>query len=289
MPMLLIKGSYHILNARPDGDTVHFTPDDMTEWNLVEGPHKVEHNASGRARLRLEAIDALETHYSRTGPEVHQPLKFGHAAQDELLRWLGFTSVTRDANEKVTAATPTSVPGWILTRGAAKDHRCIALAGRGTPPGTSGTQIFVDVPMLKTTVNHHLLATGLAYPTYYRSLFPDLRNELTAAVHQAQAATPAKGLWSDDDTLNGATVTGMSSLTDDTGAVILPKLFRRLVDYLNLGSADLSGFPTFLDHAQDRFWILSTGQHTTGLDAVVEVSNSKVRMTHPSEDLVFED
>ncbi|MFE2561716.1 nuclease [Streptomyces sp. NPDC059352] len=288
MPMLLIKGSYHIIGARPDGDTVHFTPDDITEWDLVGGIHKVEHNA-GRARLRLDAIDALETHYSRTGPEVHQPLNHGHAAQNELLRWLGFTSVTRDAKEKVTAATPTSVPGWILTRGAARDHRCIALAGRGTPPGTSGTQIFVDAPLLRTTVNHHLLAAGLAYPTYYTNLFPDLRNELTAAVHQAQAA-PAKGLWPDDDTLNGATVTGMSSITDDTtGAVILPKLFRRLVDYLNLGDPDLNGFPAFLDQAQDKFWILSTGQLTTGLDVVVEVLDSKVRMTHPSEDLVFAD
>ncbi|WP_405851837.1 hypothetical protein OG361_03795 [Streptomyces sp. NBC_00090] len=37
------------------------------------------------------------------------------------------------------------------------------------------------------------------------------------------------------------------------------------------------------------FWILSTGQPTTGLDLVVEVLDSKVRMTHPSEDLVFED
>ncbi|MFF5523061.1 nuclease [Streptomyces coeruleorubidus] len=289
MPMLLIKGSYQIIGARPDGDTVNFTPDDPTEWDLVGGFYRVEHNTSGKARLRLEAIDALETHYARTGPEVHQPLAHGHAAQEELLRWLGFTSVQRDAKEKVTAATPATVPGWILTRGAAKDRRCIALAGRGTPPGASGTEVFVDAPMLKTTVNHHLLAAGLAYPTYYRSLYADLRTELTAAVHQAQAATPAIGLWADDVTLSGATVTGMSSITKDNGAVILPKLFRRLVDYLNLGDPDLSGFPAFLDQAQDKFWILSTGQSTTGLDAVVEVINSKVRMTHPSEDLVFDE
>lgn len=287
MPLLLIKGSYQVIGARPDGDTVHFTPDDPTEWDLVGGIHRVEHNASGKAWLRLDAIDALETHYSRTGPEVHQPLTYGHAAQDELLSWLGFTNVQRAPDEKVTASTPTSVPGWILTRGAGKDHRCIALAGRGTPPGTSGTEIFVDVPMLKTTVNHHLLPAGLAYPTYYRNLFPDLRDELTAAVHQAQATTPAKGLWPKDVTLSGATVTGMVSVTDHV--VILPKLFRRLVDYLNLGDPDLGGFPAFLDQAQDKFWIRSTGQFTTGLDAVVEVINSKVRMAHPAEDLVFEE
>ena len=67
--------------------------------------------------------------------------------------------------------SPTSVPGWILTRGAASDHRCIALAGRGTPPAASGTQIHVDEALLRTTFNHHVLAVGLAYPTYYTNLF----------------------------------------------------------------------------------------------------------------------
>ncbi|HEY9371147.1 MAG TPA: nuclease, partial [Streptomyces sp.] len=122
------------------------------------------------------------------------------------------------------------MPGWILTRGAASDHRCIALAGRGTPPAASGTEIHVDEALLRTTFNHHVLAVGLAYPTYYTNLFLDLCNELTAAVHQAQAAVPKKGLWADDDILDGASVTSMLSLQNDV--VILPKLFRRLVDYL---------------------------------------------------------
>lgn len=67
--------------------------------------------------------------------------------------------------------------------------------------------------LLRTTANHHLIATG------YRSLFPSLRAELTAAVRQARTA-PAQGLWPSD------TTTGVSSLTDATrrDVVILPKL-----------------------------------------------------------------
>jgi hypothetical protein len=38
----------------------------------------------------------------------------------------------------------------------------------------SGSSFFVDVDALRTTANH-LISTGLAYPTYYRALFPDLR------------------------------------------------------------------------------------------------------------------
>jgi hypothetical protein len=287
MPMLLIKGSYRVKGSQPDGDSVHFTPDDPAEWDLVGGNHPVKRNAAGTAQLRLDAIDALETHYARTGPRQHQPLLFAHAASEELLRWLGFTGIQRTANETVTTSIPDAVPGFILTRGADLHGRCVALAGRGDPPGAGGTGINVDVSLLETTANHHLLATGLAYPTYYRNLFPDLRTALTDAVHQAQAA-PAKGLWPSDVTTTGAKIFGLSSITDDV--VILPKLFRRLVDYLHLGDASLSGFPAFLAQAQDRFFILSTGHSTTGLDAVVEVTNGQtVRMTHPADDLVFDE
>ena len=104
-------------------------------------------------------------------------------------------------------------------------------------------------------------------------------------MHQAQAAVPKKGLWADDDILDGASVTSMLSLQNDV--VILPKLFRRLVDYLYIGDTNLAGFPAFLARAADKLWIISTGHPATGLDVVVEVIDSKVRMAHPAEDLVF--
>jgi hypothetical protein len=82
-------------------------------------------------------------------------------------------------------------------------------------------------------------------------------------------------------------VKGLDSLENDM--VIVPKLFRRLVDYLALGDPALAGFPGFLDQAADRFFILSTGHSTTGLDVVVEFDGTTVRMTHPIEDLVFDE
>ncbi|HEY9370124.1 nuclease [Streptomyces sp.] len=286
MPMLLIKGHYEIVGTQPDGDTIHFQPDDPDEWDLIRGPRRVKRNAAGRGKLRMEAIDALETHYSQTGPEVHQPPPYANAAREELLDWVGFTDVVWGEDRKVASTEPASVPGFILTRGVDPSRRCIAFAGRGAAPAASGTQVLVDIPMLQTTLNHHLIATGLVYPLYYRNLFPDLRNEVTAAVQQAQAA-PAKGVWTVDKTLAGARVTGISSITDSV--VLFPKLFRRLVDYLNLGSPDLAGFPAYLDQEADRFVILSTGHFTTGLDEVVQVSGTTVKMTRPPTDLVFEE
>jgi hypothetical protein len=113
----------------------------------------------------------------------------------------------------VTASTPASVPGFILTRGVDISRRAVAFAGRGEPPAVSGTQVFVDTDLLETTLNYHLIAEGLVYPLYYRSLFLDLRDAITATVEKYRTATPPKGLWAKDATLNGATVTGVTSIT----------------------------------------------------------------------------
>ncbi|MGW3318001.1 thermonuclease family protein [Streptomyces fungicidicus] len=287
MPMLLIKGVYGVVGSQPDGDTVRFTADEPSEWDLVGGGpgRAVEHNAAGRATLRLDAVDALETHYGAN--RVHQPLPFAHAARDELLSWLGFTDVQHRPDETVTGTTPDTVPGFVLTRGADVHGRCIALAGRGTPPGAGGREIDVDATVLRTTVNHHLLTAGLAYPTFYRSLFTSLRTEMSTAATEARDA--GRGLWPSDVTTTGAKITGLSTLTDD--AVLLPKLFRRLVDYLQLGpTVPLACFPAFLAGVGDRFSILSTGERCVGLHHVVEATNGQtVRMTHPPEDLLFAD
>lgn len=285
MTMLQINGSFQVKGTQPDGDTVRFTPADPQEWDLVTSRGRaVKHDALGRAALRLDAIDAPETHY---GPNrVHQPLQFAHAARDELLSWLGFTSVQQGPDETVTAVVPDAVPGFILASGADTHGRCVALAGRGDPGGTSGVDVDVDVDMLRTTANHHLLTAGLVFPTFYRGLFPVLRTELTAAAHQAQTA--GLGLWPNDTTTTGAKVTALSSITDDV--VMLPKLFRRLVDYLQLGTPSLACFPAYLAGVQDRFTILSSGKRCTGLHNVVEISNGQtVRMTQRPEDLVFEE
>ncbi|WP_330300286.1 hypothetical protein [Streptomyces sp. NBC_00503] len=205
---------------------------------------------------------------------------------------MGFTDVQWGADGRVASTVPASVPGFVLTRGADPDNRCIAFACLGAHPAASGTHVNVDAALLQSTLNYHQISSGFTYPLYYQTLFHDLRDALTAAVLQAKAA-PAKGVWAVDQTLNGATVTAMSSITDTGptagGAVLYPKLFRRLVEYLNLGSANLAGFPAFLSQKADKFMVLSTGQFTTGLDAVVDVAGTTVRMTRPPEDLVFQE
>ncbi|MGI5452105.1 nuclease [Streptomyces sp. CA-249302] len=286
MPMLLIRGAYKIVGASPDGDSVRFYPDDPNEWDLLPG-RKVRRNRTGGAQLRLDGIDTLETHYRPPhGPELHQPAPFAGQAAQELLDEIGFQNVQRNDRGIVVAAAPESVPGYVFTRSADVHGRCVAFAGVGPAPATSGTFVRVEVSDLLNTVNHHQLSMGMAYPTYYRQLFVDLREEMTSAAGKAR--DKGMGLWAADATQAGAKIAGLGSLTDT--AVLLPKLFRRLADYLVLGDGDpdLAGFPAYLAQRDDRLLILSSGQWT-GFDTVVDVTGDTVKLTHAPEDLVFDE
>ena len=284
MPLSIVKGEYHIRNSEPDGDSVHFHPTDPDAFRVLRLPAQL--HTDGGVQLRLDAIDALETHYTphaHGAKTMHQPLELAHAAGARLLGLLGFTDVVRDA-ETVTSATPDATPGYILTRFADKYGRPVALAYAGDSPHADLSPVRVDVALLKHSVNYHLISAGMAYPTYYSRLYPDLRRTLTAAVGHARSRRT--GIWADDATTTGAKITTLADLTD--AIVILPKLFRRLVDYLALGagSVSLSGFLDFLAARDDRVIVLSEG-HVTGFDSVVEVRDETVRLTHPPEDLVF--
>lgn len=280
--MLVIAGTYRILGAQPDGDSIRFYPDDVSEWDLVKGPHSVRTNAKGGAQLRLDGIDALETHYAAKGGVLHQPLDLAHDAANALLDWVGFRGVSRTPNETVTDSRPERVRGYIVTRGTDLYGRCVAFAGRGKPPGRSGTSIHFDRAALRRTANYRLAVSGHAFPSFYFRLFPDLRDELTKAVKKAGK----RGIWKVDRTSSGVTIKDLGTLTDK--AVILPKLFRRLVDYiaLNDGGVSLGGFRDYLAARDDRLFILSTG-HWTGFDTIVSVERQRVRLTRRPEDLVF--
>src|SRR4051812_20296896 len=115
MPMLCLAGTFPVLGTEPDGDSLRFRPEDPADWAKVPGPHAVRRNATGGAQLRLDAIDALETHYAPPGGHVlHQPLALAHAAAAELLAWVGFEDVQREG-ETVKSVREDDRPGFILT------------------------------------------------------------------------------------------------------------------------------------------------------------------------------
>src|SRR4029079_11748951 len=121
-----------ILGTQPDGDSVRFYPADVDAFrkrNIA-----AQQNAHGGVQLRLDAGDALETHYTprvHGGKHQHQPLGLAHQAADELLRLLGFSDVQRADSETITAANPQQTEGYLLTRFADKYGRPVSLAYAG--------------------------------------------------------------------------------------------------------------------------------------------------------------
>ncbi|MBD2329783.1 nuclease [Alkalinema sp. FACHB-956] len=286
MPMLLMEGAFSILNAAPDGDSIRFIPDDPSLWQQVRG--HVRPNRSGSAQLRLDAIDSLETHFSVPGVRrrLHQPEQWGNAAADRLLEFLGFDlqTIQRGREQIITAAQPATVPGYILTRFADRNGRAIAFAFAGRSPQPSGDWVKVQADWLPLSVNHHLLAAGLVYPTLYSKLYPDLREALILTAHRARLQ--ALGLWPEDVSCKGFQLESLSTLTQDV--VILPKLFRRLVSYWLTEAADrgTAGIQNSLKAIDDRAIVHSTGERTS-LDRLLEVKHDWVRLTVQPENLVF--
>jgi endonuclease YncB( thermonuclease family) len=284
MPLYLIKGQYRIVHSEPDGDSVHFfpeNPDAFTQLNI-----SAHLGSGGAAQLRLDAIDALETHYTppaHGARTMHQPLELAHAAGARLLDLLGFSNVVRNG-ETVTSATPDATPGYILTRFADKYGRPVSLAYAGATDQADLAPVFTGTDLLHASVNYQLLAEGLVYPTFYSQLYPDLRVDLATAAGNARAAKT--GVWASDATTSGATITTPADLTDQL--VILPKLFRRLAEYFTLGagSVSLDGFAAFMASHNDRLYVISDA-HATGFDNVITVTGQTVHLDKDITDLIF--
>src|SRR3712207_1130859 len=126
MPLTLLRGKFLITGSSPDGDSIRFYPTDASIW--ARAGIRVRANAHGGVQLRLDAIEALETHSPpRSGPVPwRQNTELGNGAAAKLLDLLGFGEVTRGAGEIVTTAIPAVRQGAILTRSADKYGRAVA-------------------------------------------------------------------------------------------------------------------------------------------------------------------
>ena len=286
MPFTLIRGTFRVVGASPDGDSVRFYPDNQDAFLIAR--LRVRTNAHGGAQLRLDAIDALETHYTPTNSRVrwHQPLDLAGAASSALLADLGFGAVQRDPDGNVTAASPAETRGHILTRFADVYGRPVSFVFSGERQRTPDLgSVRLEPAGLRASVNWRQLYAGLAYPTYYSKLFPDLRDELTAAVSEARDR--GLGVWERDVTTTGFRLESRAQLSDHL--IILPKLFRRLAEYLDLdttGGASLARFEQFLQSSADALFTIPDG-HSTTLDTLVHVRRQRIRLTVPPENIVF--
>lgn len=273
----------------PDGDTVKFKPDTPA---LVEGlPRRSGTPADLGPRgvsVRLEAIDALETHFGGT----HQELAGANSARDLLLAELGFTNVRyfSDLPNKVESADQDTMRGHVLSNGIDANGRVIGFVYPGDPTFPDGASVFVDEALVGSSANAVLLERGLAYPAFYGTLPAALRTQLAAASRAARAAQPPLGIWprATGDPHGAARITGMAQLQT---LVLWPKLFRRVVPYLAAGFTDFDGFDTWLRadpvHRDDELFLLDRLEPGNMHD-VVRGTGDTVELRVWPEDFVIE-
>lgn len=277
MGFYLIRGTFQVVNYSPDGDSIRFKADSPANWHLLEG-NSVALNGSGHAQLRLEAIDTLETHYQ----SFHQPLELALGATEFLLGKLGITDVVWNAAHTRIISANDGTAGYIIARAVERNHRPISFVfAADDSTEDNWSPVILTPERLKDSLNYTSIEAGMAYPTYYQGLFPDLRAALTQGAADARAA--GRGIWKFDQTTAGFTVPNIQVLEENI--VIMPKLFRRLIEYLEGGGA-VAGFKDYLQSLNEGITIISS-THFTHFDYVVEVEGNKVRMTEPPENLIF--
>jgi Lamin Tail Domain len=295
MPYTLLRGSFVIRypdlprqGPEPDGDTIKFLPDTPALVEALPRRSGVPPDINARGiSARLEAIDALETHFQ----ETHQELAGANAARDELLRLLGFTNIRffDDLPNKVASADQDALRGHVLSNGIDGNGRLIAFAYPGDHPGPDGMAVFVDAALVDQSLNAVLLAAGHAYPAFYATLPADLRKHLADTSRAARAAQPPIGLWprSTADPHGPATIPDLGVLEE---LVIWPKLFRRIVPYLASGFPNFDSFDAWLRadpiHRDDELFLIDTLERANMHDVVHGVGQ-QIQLTVWPEDFII--
>jgi endonuclease YncB( thermonuclease family) len=298
MPYLVIRGTFHVLSRtaggtvsgfEPDGDSVQFKPSDAALLQrLTRLSQPVRPTAIGSVQLRFEGIDALELHYAGS----HQPRALADQARGFLMTELGLDPIQFAAPDGVRAIPPApndGAPGFILARSLEVHGRPVSFVFAGDPAQDDGSDLFLDTDLLQNSVNYRSLLNGQAYPLFYDTLFKDLREALAAGAKKAREE--GRGLWGEDSSQSGVKVEGQQDL--ESSAVIFPKLFRRLTDYMAAGNVGLANFLSFPDLHEEQVVDMDPQSpgftNFTHFDNMIEVdeTQNKVSLLHSPETMVF--
>jgi len=273
----------------PDGDTVKFAPDNQDlVWDIPRRSGRPPKINDRGISVRLEAIDALETHFENT----HQELTGGNKARDILLASLGFTNVvfSKKHPNQIESANKDSLPGFVLSNGIDANGRLIGFVYKGgsNGPGDDGATVTVDNTLIDRSVNTKLLADGQVFPAFYGTLPAKLREHL--ATKSQAARTAKKGIWprATGDLNHPAEVSDLESLKT---SVIWPKLFRRLVVFIKETGPGLNGFEEWLQqdgvNRDDKVFRLDTNKNVRFHD-ILTIKGDTIALNIQPELIIIE-
>ncbi|OKH23685.1 thermonuclease family protein [Chroogloeocystis siderophila] len=254
----VIKGKFVIKGKEPDGDSVRFIADNPDLYEELHRSYRIELSRDRSVQLRFEGIDAPEVHYGRDAQIL------GDKTRDCLLEGMGFKNIVFLGN-RVESANPDSVPGAILSKAADANGRPVSyiFLEEDTKQLDDADWIRVEEKQLEKTINHQMLQDGNAYYTVYTSTPLTHRESLRKAATKAKA--DQLGVWAEDVT-NQFELEDKTSITTPNGQLILPKLFRRSIDYLKAVDKGFEG------NLKD--WLISISSGSRNENDSVVVGNS---------------
>lgn len=298
----LIKGQFVIRyldlpksGPEPDGDTIKFLPNKRALVEALEEISSTPPDLNDRGiSIRLEAIDALETHYPVGREEFHQELDGANDARDRHLELLGFEDVVfwGDLPNKIKSSNKPSLPGYVLSNGIDVHGRLIGFVFPGQPNeelGEDGASVDADGDLIDKSTNAILLKEGQGFPAFYQTLPPPLQEHLATVAKDARAAR--KGIWrrataTPYRSANIADIKGLEKL------VVWPKLFRRLATFFAETGDELDQFENWLRAGSarhdDGLKRLDTGARSK-LSDVVTVDGDGIKMDVWPEEIVIKD
>lgn len=271
----IIAGTFHVKGFSPDGDSIRFQAKDSSHWDFFtweEGANK----EAKRKQLRVESIDALETHYDG----YHQPRTFALAALESLLEMVGIKDVVYSLGLTQIVDADDGKAGFIASSSIDRFGRPVSYLFPKSAKLTDGAIMDSASLPIDDSVNFQLARQGLVYPTFYKGTDRVLAEKIRAVVTRARKTK--RGIWSIDKT-PGFVLYDIRTLQEDI--LLLPKLFRRLVSFFD-GYSDFGQLTDYLNKQKDKLELWD-GTPKKSLAELMVISGRRIQLKTPVEDILF--
>ena len=271
----VIAGTFHVKGFQPDGDSIRFQAANQANWDFFTWESDADKNTK-KKQLRVEAIDALETHYEG----YHQPRPFALAALESLLELLQIKSVTYSLSLTQIVDADDGKSGFVASAVIDRFGRPVSCVFPKNAPLTDGAVMDSSTLPVEESINFQLAREGLVYPTFYTTTDRTFAEKIRAVV--ARARKTKRGIWSIDRT-SDFTLWDVRTLQEDI--LVLPKIFRRLVGFFN-GYSEFDKLIDYMKKQKDNL-VLWDGTKKKSLAELMKFSGRRIQMKTPLEDILF--
>lgn len=271
----VVAGTFHVKGFQPDGDSIRFQANKPENWDFFQWETEAD-KATKKKQLRVESIDALETHYEG----YHQSRAFAIAALELLLDMINIKSVTYSLSMTQIVDADDGKPGFIASASTDRFGRPVSYLFPKTANLTDGAIVDSATLPIEDSLNFQLAREGLVYPTFYTTTDRLFAEKIRAVVTRARRTK--RGIWSIDRT-SDFTVLDMRVLQEDI--LILPKIFRRLVGFFD-NYSDFGKLEEYMTKQRDNL-VLWDGTKKRSLADLMKITGRRLQMKTPVEDILF--